>query len=197
MTAPVLEETYGDKIKARREHIKMDRAAFAAALGKPTQDIEALEENKGAPLTLDTLTAIAGVLGTSLAELTPEFVSDLDDGVSYQLPQDNPIIKGLRAGTNYYTYHCLVRTRTVPKLVPLLLEVNVDDPDAAAFNVGHDAHEVIYCMEGDIHFKWGDPANPREVILPQGSSFYISPGVPHTLTTTKGSGPGKVISINF
>ncbi|WP_433500725.1 cupin domain-containing protein [Sphaerimonospora sp. CA-214678] len=194
--APALEATYGQKIRARREHIKMDRHAFARALGMTVDDIAALEDDKK-DLTLGTLTSIAGLLGTSIAELTPEFISDLDEGVRYQLPGDNPVIEGMRAGTNYYTYNCLVRTRTVPKLVPLLLEVNVDDPDKAAFNAGHDAHEVIYCMEGDIHLKWGDPDNPKEVTLPQGSSFYIAPNVPHTLTTTKGSGPGKVISINF
>ncbi|WP_440106754.1 cupin domain-containing protein [Streptosporangium sp. H16] len=194
--APALEETYGQKIRARREHIKMDRDAFAGALGVTPDEVTALEENSGV-LTLDRLTSIASVLGTSLPELTPEFVSDLDGGVRYQLPGDNPVIEGHRGDTEYYTYNCLVRTRTVPKLVPLLLEVNVDDPEKAAFNVGHDAHEVIYCMEGDIHLKWGDKENPKEVTLPQGSSFYIAPGVPHTLTTTKGSGPGKVISINF
>lgn len=194
--APALEETFGQKIKDRREHIKMDREAFAKALGVSSQDIASLEENSG-DLTLDKLTTIASVLGTSMSDLTPGFVSDLDGGVRYQLPQDNPVIEGERAGTNYYTYNCLVRTRALPKLVPLLLEVNVDDPDKAAFNSGHDAHEVIYCMEGDIHLKWGDPENPKEVTLPQGSSFYIAPNVPHTLTTTKSSGPGKVISINF
>lgn len=195
-TTPALETTYGQKIRARREHIKMDHQAFAQALGMSVDDVIALEEDKR-DLTLDQLTTIANLLGTSIAELTPDFTSDLDEGVRYQLPQDNPVIKGMRAGTNYYTYNCLVRTRTVPKLVPLLLEVNVDDPDKAAFNTGHDAHEVIYCMEGDIHLKWGDPDNPKEVLLPEGSSFYIAPNVPHTLTTAKGSGPGKVISINF
>ncbi|REE99925.1 cupin domain-containing protein [Thermomonospora umbrina] len=195
--APPMQATYGQKIKDRREHIKMDRTAFARALGVNPEKIDALEGGDTRDLTLDRLTTIAGVLGTSIAELTPDFVDDLDDGVAYQLPQDNPVIEGQRAGTNYYTYNCLVRTRTVPKLVPLLLEVNVDDPDKAAFNTGHDAHEIIYCMEGDIHLKWGDPAAPKEVFLPQGSSFYIAPGVPHTLTTAKGSGPGKVISVNF
>jgi (S)-2-hydroxypropylphosphonic acid epoxidase len=194
--APALEATYGEKIKARREHIKMDREAFAKALGMTADQVDSLEGGS-ADITLDQLTAIANTLGTSIAELTPDFVSDLDEGVCYQLPEDNPVIKGERAGTNYYTYNCLVRTRTMPKLVPLLLEVNVDDPEKAAFNAGHDAHEIIFCMEGDIHLKWGDPENPREVTLPQGSSFYIAPGVPHTLTTTKGSGPGKVISVNF
>lgn len=197
MTAPALEETYGAKIKARREHIKMDLKAFAGALGVSPAEITALEEDGSGDLTLDKLTTIAGVLGTSVSDITPEFVSDLDEGVCYQLPGDNPVIKGMRAGTNYYTYNCLVRTRTLPKLVPLLLEVNVDEPDKAAFNSGHDAHEIIYCMEGDIHLFWGDPENPKEVFLPEGSSFYIAPNVPHTLTMAKGSGPGKVISVNF
>jgi (S)-2-hydroxypropylphosphonic acid epoxidase len=194
--APALEATFGQKIKARREHIKLDLQGFAGALGLSTEEITALEADK-AEITLDRLTTIADVLGTSISELTPEFVSDLDEGVAYQIPDDNPVIQGMRAGAEYYTYNCLVRTRTLPKLVPLLLDINVDDPDKAAFNTGHDAHEVIYCMEGDIVLKWGDPNNPKEVTLPQGSSFYIAPGVPHTLTTTKGSGPGKVISVNF
>jgi transcriptional regulator with XRE-family HTH domain len=197
MTAPALEETYGAKIKARREHIKMDLDSFAGVLGMSPDEVVSLEEKDSGDITLDKLTTIAGVLGTSISELTPGFVSDLDEGVRYQLPGDNPVIEGMRADTNYYTYNCLVRTRTLPKLVPLLLDVNVDDPDKAAFNRGHDAHEVIYCMEGDIVLKWGDPKDPKEVTLPQGSSFYIAPNVPHTLTTTKGSGPGKVISVNF
>lgn len=192
-----MQVTYGQKIKERREHIKMDRETFARLTGISSSDVVSLEEEDSGSLTLDKLVGIAGILGTSVSELTPEFVSDLDGGVRYQLPEDNPVIEGIRNDTNYYTYNCLVRTRTLPKLVPLLLEVNVDDPDQAAFNVGHDAHEVIYCMEGAIHLKWGDPENPKEVTLPEGSSFYIAPDVPHTLTATKGSGPAKVISINF
>ncbi|WP_116247561.1 cupin domain-containing protein [Nocardiopsis sp. FIRDI 009] len=196
-TTPALEETYGQKIKDRREHIKMDRESFAKALGLNVDDVVALEEKGGGDLTLEKLTQIAGVLGTSTSELTPGFVTDLDEGVRVQAPGDNPVIEGMRGGTEYYTYNCLVRTRTLPKLVPLMLEVNVDDPDKAAFNSGHDAHEVIYCMEGDIHLKWGDPAAPREATIPQGGSFYIAPNVPHTLTATKGSGPAKVVSVNF
>ncbi|WP_285730556.1 cupin domain-containing protein [Nocardiopsis sp. ATB16-24] len=194
---PALEETYGQKIKDRREHIKMDRGSFAKMLGLSVDDVVAMEEKDSGELTLEKLTQIAGILGTSTSELTPEFVTDLDEGVRVQMPSDNPVVEGMRAGTEYYTYNCLVRTRTLPKLVPLLLEVNVDDPDKAAFNSGHDAHEVIFCMEGDIHLKWGDPANPKEATIPQGGSFYIAPNVPHTLTATKGSGPAKVVSVNF
>ncbi|REE99990.1 hypothetical protein DFJ69_5511 [Thermomonospora umbrina] len=73
----------------------------------------------------------------------------------------------------------------------------VGDPDKAAFDTGHDAHEIIHCMEGDFRPKWGDPAAPEEVFLTQGSGFHIAPGVPHTLTTARGSGPGKVISVNL
>ncbi|QUX30591.1 2-hydroxypropylphosphonic acid epoxidase [Nocardiopsis akebiae] len=194
---PALEETYGQKIKDRREHIKMDRGSFAKMLDLSVDDVAAMEEKGGGELTLEKLTQIAGILGTSTAELTPGFVTDLDEGVRVQMPSDNPVVEGMRDGTEYYTYNCLVRTRTLPNLVPLLLEVNVDDPDKAAFNSGHDAHEIIFCMEGDIHFKWGDPANPKEATIPQGGSFYIAPNVPHTLTATKGSGPAKVVSVNF
>ncbi|MFE7269465.1 helix-turn-helix domain-containing protein [Streptomyces sp. NPDC057623] len=188
---------FGARLKERREQVKMDHAALAKLLGETPDTVAAWENGDGGELTLTQLAKIADVLGTSIGALTPPAESDLNNGVVIQLPEDRPILKGVRDNVDYYVYNCLVRTKRAPSLVPLVVDVLTDDPDEAKFNSGHAGNEFLFVLEGEIHMKWGDAENPQEAVLPTGASLFVEEHVPHAFTAAKGTGSAKLIAVNF
>ncbi|MFJ9556021.1 helix-turn-helix domain-containing protein [Nocardiopsis sp. NPDC101807] len=188
---------FGARLRERREQVKMDRPALAGLLGETPDTVASWEAGEGGELTLDQLARIADALGTSVGALTPQAEYDLDDGVAIQRPEDRPILKGVRDDVDYYVYNCLVRTKRAPSMVPLVVDVLTDDPDDAKFNSGHAGNEFLLVLEGEIHMKWGDPANPREALLPTGASLFVEEHVPHAFTAAKGTGTAKLVAVNF
>jgi (S)-2-hydroxypropylphosphonic acid epoxidase len=197
MSELTMEKQFADKLRERREQIKMNQSGLAELLGVPVERLDAWEAGNTADLTLGEIGRIASVLGTSVGALTPETDSDLDDGVLITPPDQQPIISGVREGVDYYVYRCLTRTRTVPSLVPLVVDVLVDDPEQAKSNHGHTGHEFIYVLEGEIHLKWGPLGRQREAVLETGASLYLQPYVPHSFTAAKGTGGAKLLAVNF
>lgn len=187
----------GRKIRDRRALLKMNEAALASRLGLPADVVRAWENGTGEEeFTLDGIAALASALDTSIAELVPEPSDNLIDGVRLQLPEQNTDLLGVRGGQDYYVYHCLVRSPAVPTLIPLVVDVLVGDKNSAKFNGGHAGHEFIYVLEGDVHMKWGDEANPGTADLPTGSSIYIKPYISHAFTANNGQ-PAKLLAVNF
>ncbi|WDZ85836.1 helix-turn-helix domain-containing protein [Micromonospora cathayae] len=192
------EQAFASKLRERREQVKLDQAGLAERLGVPVAELADWEQGRHVgDLSLAQLMKLAEVLGTSLEHLAPDVEDDLDAGVLIQRPEDRSVLKGVRGGVDYYVYHCLVRTRQVPSLVPLVVDVLVDDPAEAKFNDGHAGNEFIYVLSGEIHMKWGDPARPHEAVLPTGSSLYLQPYVRHAFTAARGSGPARLLAVNF
>lgn len=188
---------FAEKLRERRQQVKMDQATLAGAVGVPVEIIESWETGGGTELTLLELGHLADVLDTSIGELAPAAGDDLDHGVRIQEPGQQLVINGVRDGMDYYTYHCLVRSRTVPSMVPLVVDVLVDDPDKARLNGGHAGHEFLYVLEGEIDIKWGEPGDIRTAVLQTGTSLYIQPYVSHSFTAKQGTGSAKLLAINF
>lgn len=188
---------FAERLKERREQVKMDHAALASLLGETPETVAAWESGEGGELTLTQLGRIADVLGTSIGALTPPAGNDLDGGVIIQMPDERPILKGVRDDVDYYVYNCLVRTKRAPSLVPLVVDVLTDNPDEAKFNSGHAGNEFLFILEGEIHMKWGDSENPKEALLPTGASMFVEEHVPHAFTAAKGTGSAKLIAVNF
>jgi uncharacterized RmlC-like cupin family protein/DNA-binding XRE family transcriptional regulator len=188
---------FAEKLRERRQQVKMDRATLAGAVGVPVEIVESWETGGATHLTLLELGHLADVLDTSIGELAPSAADDLDHGVRIQQPDQQSVINGERDGMDYYTYHCLVRSRTVPSMVPLVVDVLVDDPDKARLNGGHSGHEFLYVLEGELDVKWGEPGDIRTAVLRTGTSLYIQPYVPHSFTAKKGTGRAKLLAVNF
>ncbi|MUL43182.1 helix-turn-helix transcriptional regulator [Streptomonospora sp. PA3] len=198
MAEVVAEREFALNLKERREQVKMDRSALADLLEISTDRLADWENGRGLEnLTLQEMSRLAETLGTSIGALAPEAENDLENGALYQLPDQRSVLKGVRGGTDYYVYHCLVRTRTAPSMVPLVVDVLVDDPKEAKFNDGHAGSEFIFVLEGEVHMMWGDPENPNETVLPTGSSLYLEPYVRHAFTATEGSGGARLLAVNF
>jgi transcriptional regulator with XRE-family HTH domain len=198
MPTKSVDEQFGQLLQERREQVKMDRAALANLLDVRVETIEGWEQDgQAADLTLARLEQIADALGTTAANLTPAPDGDLDGGVRIQYPEEQSVLTGVRGGVDYYTYHCLVKTRTLPSLVPLVVDVLVDDPAKAQLNHGHAGNEFIYVLEGEIDMKWGDPEKPNQAVLPAGSSLYLKPYVRHSFTATPGAGTTRLLAVNF
>jgi (S)-2-hydroxypropylphosphonic acid epoxidase len=188
---------FGVLLKERREQVKMDHAALAGLLGEDPDTIASWESGDGGDLTLAQLARISDVLGTSIGALTPSADNDLNNGVIIQLPEDRPILKGIRDNVDYYVYNCLVRTKQAPSMVPLVVDVLTDQPEQAKFNSGHAGNEFLFVLEGEIHMKWGDPENPQEALLPTGASLFVEEYVPHSFTAATGTGSAKLLAVNF
>ncbi|MGW4116565.1 cupin domain-containing protein [Actinosynnema sp. NPDC004786] len=187
----------GNRIRQRRALVKMDQAALATKLDVPVSVVQGWESGTGAePLDLTGLAGVAAALSTSIADLVPAPEDDLTDGVRFQLPDEDSSIVGSRGGMDYYVYRCLVRSPSVPMLIPLVVDVLVDDRERAEFNGGHAGHEFIYVMEGSVHMQWGDKAEPKAADLPTGASIYISPYVSHTFTALGGRN-ARLLAVNF
>ncbi|MFI1015816.1 helix-turn-helix domain-containing protein [Streptomyces sp. NPDC020965] len=197
MSSTMTADGFGARLKQRREQVKMDHAALATLLGETPEAVAAWEVGEGGELTLAQLAKIADVLGTSIGALTPPAENDLNDGVVIQLPADRAILEGVRDDVDYYVYHCLVRTKRVPSLVPLVVDVLTDNPDEAKFNAGHAGSEFLFVLEGEIHMKWGDPKDPQETVLPTGASMFVEEHVPHAFTAARGTSTAKLIAVNF
>ncbi|MET8327061.1 helix-turn-helix domain-containing protein [Streptomyces sp. NPDC005181] len=197
MSSTVTASGFGARLRERREQVKMDHEALASLLGETPDTIAAWEGGDNGDLTLTQLSEIADALGTPVGNLTPPAENDLDNGVVIQLPEDRPILKGVRGGTDYYIYNCLVRTKKAPSMVPLVVDVLTDNPDEAKFNGGHGGSEFLLVVEGEIHMKWGDPENPREAVLPKGTSLFVEENVPHAFTAARGTGSAKLVAVNF
>ncbi|MCC8250106.1 cupin domain-containing protein [Saccharothrix luteola] len=175
----------------------MDQAALATKLDVPVSVVRGWESGSPEePLDLTGLAGVAAALSTSIADLVPAPEDDLTDGVRLQLPEEDSSVVGRRGGMDYYVYRSLVRSPSVPMLVPLVVDVLVDDPERAEFNGGHAAHEFIYVMEGSVHMQWGDETAPKTADLPTGASIYISPHVSHTFTALGGRN-ARLLSVNF
>jgi transcriptional regulator with XRE-family HTH domain len=188
---------FAEKLRERRQQVKMDQATLAGAAGVPVETIESWEAGGATNLTLLELGQLADVLDTSIGELAPTAADDLDNGVRIQQPADQSVIQGVRDGMDYYTYHCLVRSRTVPSMVPLVVDVLVDDPDKARLNGGHAGHEFLYVLDGELDIKWGEPGDIRTAVLRTGASLYIKPYVSHSFTASKGTGSARLLAVNF
>lgn len=197
MSSTVMSSGFGARLKERREQVKMDHAALAALVGETPDTVAAWETGENGDLTLTQLSEIADALGTPVGNLMPPAEDDLDNGVVIQFPEDRPILKGVRGGTDYYVYNCLVRTKKAPSMVPLVVDVLTDNPDEAKFNDGHAGNEFLLVIEGEIHMKWGDPENPQEAVLPTGTSLFVEENMPHAFTAVKGTGSAKLIAVNF
>jgi len=189
---------FGDKLRERREQVKMDQAALAGRLRISTDELNEWEQGKNVDeLPFGRILELAEALDTTVDQLAPAAPDDRKNGVLVQLPEQRAVLKGVRDGLDYYVYNCLVRTRAVPSLVPLVVDVLVDDPAQAKFNDGHAGNEFIYVLSGTIHMKWGDPDAPDEAILPEGASLYIEPYVRHSFTAADGTGPARLLAVNF
>jgi transcriptional regulator with XRE-family HTH domain len=188
---------FAAKLRERRQQVKMDQPTLAGRLGVPAETVADWESGGGTGLTLFELGRLADVLDTSVSELAPSAADDLDHGVLIQQPADQQVIEGVRDGMDYYTYHCLVRSRTVPSMVPLVVDVLVDDPDSARLNGGHAGHEFLYVLAGEVDIKWGEPGDIRTAVLPTGASLYIKPYTSHSFTARKGTGSARLLAVNF
>ena len=187
---------FGANLRTRRQQIKLGEHHLAARLGIDTETVRRWEQSHDLPdLTLAQLSDIAKALDTNPAELVPAQPSDLDNGVKLQYAGGADAITGKRGGTEYYTYHCLIRTHTAPAMVPLLVDVLQQGENESKFNAGHPGSEFIYVLEGDVHMRWGDPNAPSMADLPQGSSIYIAPFVPHAFVSTTPT--ARLLAVNF
>ncbi|MEQ4303821.1 cupin domain-containing protein [Plantactinospora sp. B6F1] len=187
---------FGAKLRSRRQQIKLNEHHLADRLGINAETVREWEQSHDLPdLTLAQVSDIAKALDTNPATLVPGHRSDLDNGVKLQYAGDADAITGKRGGAEYYTYHCLVRTHTAPNMVPLLVDVLRQGEDESQFNAGHPGGEFIYVLEGDVHMRWGDPEAPSKADLPQGSSIYIAPFVPHAFVATTPA--ARLLAVNF
>ena len=189
--------SFGNRLRTRREQLKLPQQAVADRLAVEAGVIGDLESDNTAvdELTVRQLRRLADALESPIGELLPPPENDLELGVKIQGPNDSEEILGERGGGLYYTYHCLVRTRTVPSMVPLVVDVHVAGRDGAHLNDGHPGSELIYVMSGDVHMQWGDSTERRSKDVPEGSSIYIAPFVPHAFTSSAGT--ARLIAVNF
>lgn len=196
--ATTTEQDFGQRLTARRQYLKMDVDTLSRRTGIEPERIENWELGSfiADEISLATLDKLATALETHIAELTPCASTDLCDGVQIKEADTGDVYVGVRNGQEYYRYRELVRSRDCPNMVSLIVDVLGTDPVRAQFNAGHDGHEFIYVVDGDVQASWGDPAAPSTARLQQGSSLYISPNVPHTFTAASSSG-ARLLAVNF
>lgn len=148
-------------------------------------------------LTFEQATELGNKLNVSVADLIVSTdTNDLDKGI--KIARDNKGYKrtSVKNGKEYYTYNHLVTTNAYPTLMPLRVEMHVNDEDAVILNGGHDSTEIVYVTKGKVRMNWEYNNAAHQDILEVGDSAYIHPGISHSFTTY-GSEEAELIAINW
>src|SRR3954447_4965414 len=98
MLGLTMENQFAEKLRERREQVKLNQQGLAELLEVSPDTLAEWEAGNTADLTLGEIGRIASVLGTSIGELAPAVDDDLDDGVLITQPEDQQIIEGVREG---------------------------------------------------------------------------------------------------
>lgn len=108
-----------------------------------------------------------------------------------------------RAGKPYYEYRDTVMSTTAPfrpEWIMELCQVENNDPNnpLVQWNNGHFMHQFTYFI-GDVNFYYRLPNGEKKVaVMNTGDSMYITPFVPHTFTTRKGTKQnGLILTLTY
>jgi transcriptional regulator with XRE-family HTH domain len=190
----------GRKVAQRRSALKLSAEALANKLGWSQDQVLELESDQGvAERTLADMDHLARVLDIPIAGLLEDTRPAMDAPVAVLHQDSAEVIEGRRDGLHYYTYRCLARTPQIPGLIPLVVDVLVDEETSAPrLNGGHEGDEFIYVLEGTVNFRWVADGNEHlEVLLP-GSSAILREGTSHSFTLPAGAdAPAKLLAVNL
>ncbi|MED4590505.1 cupin domain-containing protein [Priestia flexa] len=148
-------------------------------------------------LTYEQLKKLSEKLDLSISTILGKSEpSDLNNGIKVSRASEGYKRTSIKNGKEYYTYNHLVTTNVYPTLMPLRVELHVNDNQSVVLNGGHDSTEIVYVTKGTVKMHWENDGHVYDVDLYVGDSAYIHPGISHSFIAA-GEDKAELIAINW
>lgn len=162
----------GDRIKKRRESLKMPSYDLAKAIGVTASLISQIERAKAFPSIL-TLKKIADALNTTVGELIGE----------YETLITNPLLKAndrkfVKKNNNGATLYLLSHHDPSKHMDPFIINFSNNADTSDIMTTRHPRQEFCYVLKG--HFKVN--LNNKTYELKENDSFYFNSNQNHLFT---------------
>jgi len=176
------------KIKSLRKKRKITIQALSGKTGL-TQGYLSKIENNPTPPPIPTLVKIAYGLNVHISYFFEE-EEDPSSGPSIIRQHERKELIGDYTNLGY-RYEGVIRDKGNGSIKPLIITLpNKTDQEQIPYNY-HDGDEMIYILEGQLDFFYGDQAYR----VSQGDTVYFDAAIPHKIVSAEKKKAVKVLSV--
>jgi transcriptional regulator with XRE-family HTH domain len=156
------------RIKSIRLERKFTLQKMADLTGLTKSYLSMIESGKKSP-PIATLSKIANALSVDIATFFEQ--GNPEDRIIVVRKDQGEVVA--RDGTSFgYRYESIAPTKKRKCMEPFVI---THPPGTLGGVFDHQGEELLYVLEGEIHFFYGD----KEFMLSQGDSIYFDSSIPH------------------
>lgn len=165
----IIEEEIGKRIKKQRLKTKLTLQDLSDRTGLSKGYLSKMEKSKKAP-PVSTLITIAKALKVTFSFLLGEI--NEENSILVVKKDERPILS--QPATEYgYSYEALAHSYPNKQMFPYILRFPSDKFEK--FNFQHDSQELLFVLEGIMHFYYGK----KEYIIETGDCIFFDANIPH------------------
>lgn len=166
----IVEAEIGKRLKKIRRQKNLTLKDLAERTGYSKGYLSKVETSEKSP-PVGTLGVLARELGVTVSGILGE--DSIHNTISVVRKKDRKLMGG--SGEEFgYAYEALANPYPNKHMEPFILSYPSDY--AINYNFKHDGEEMLFVLQGKIHFKYGE----REFSLEEGDCVYFDSSVPHT-----------------
>jgi len=160
----------GERIKKRREHLRVQLNDLADQVGVSTSALSQIENAKAFP-SIITLKKIADCLHTTVGEIIGE----------HETLSKNPLLKGdekkfVKENDNGARLYLLSHHDLLKQMEPYLIVFPEKSNTSDIMNIHH-GQEFCHVLKGSLEVD----LDGKKYVLKQGDNFYFNSTIPHTI----------------
>lgn len=147
-------------------------------------------ENNDTPPPIPTLSKISYALNVHISYFFDD--ERADNGLSIVRKSERKEIVGDLTPAGY-RYEAVIHKRFDTSINPFVLKLpSTVDPATVPYN-SHEGEELIYVLDGDLTFHYGD----NEYSVAEGDCLYFSGIIPHRVIRATNEGEAKILAVLF